>query len=80
MVEEGVGGGGSGELLDEELAGAELGASGGVAGECEEVVGGAVLLGEAGLDGAGVGVEDGDGGEGWLRRRGVERGGEEERR
>ena len=36
---------------------------GGVGGEDEEGVGGAVLLGEAGLDGAGVGVEGGDGGE-----------------
>ena len=36
VVEEGVGSGGGGDVLDEELAGAELGACGGVAGECEE--------------------------------------------
>ena len=70
VVEEGVGGGGCGQLLDEDLAGAELGASGGVAGEGEEVVGGAVVLGEAGLDGAGVDAEGGECGGGWLGEEG----------
>ena len=66
VVEDGAGSGGCGELFDEELAGAELGAGGGVAGQCEEDVGGAVLPREPGLEGAGVGVEGDDGCEGLL--------------
>ena len=42
---------------------------GGVGGEDEEGAGGAVLLGEAGLDGVGVGVEGGEWRRGRVRRR-----------
>src|ERR1700761_366981 len=64
VVEEGVWSGGGGDFFNEELAGAEVREAGGVGGEDEEGGGGLVLLGEAGLDGMGVGVEGGDGGRG----------------
>jgi hypothetical protein len=66
VVEECVGSSGSGDFFDEELARAELGAGGWVGGECEEGVGRLMLLGEAGLDRPGVGVECGEGGGGGL--------------
>ncbi len=66
VMEEGVGGDGGCELFDEELAGSELSASGGVAWEGEKGLGRAVVLGEARLNGVGVGVEGDDGGGGEL--------------
>jgi hypothetical protein len=66
VMEEGVGRGRSGEVFDEELAGAEVAEGGGVGGEREEGVGRVVLLGEAGFDLGSVGVEGGDRGGGWL--------------
>jgi hypothetical protein len=59
VVEEGSGEwrSGGGELLDDEVSRVEV-----LRGRCEEGAWGPVLLGEAGLDCAGVGVEGGDGG------------------